>query len=86
MQVVTYRATSPSATKKSKDIILTIQEGPAPAGTTKHWNLQMEIPPIPPSNLVNCNIIDLDYDFKVGNISFFYMRESPNAMNKAKHW
>ncbi|XP_059055527.1 arrestin domain-containing protein 2 [Achroia grisella] len=65
-KVVTYRASSPStATKKTKDVIVTIQEGPAPAGTTKHWNLQLEIPPIPPSNLVNCNIIDLDYDFKV---------------------
>ncbi|CAH0724924.1 unnamed protein product, partial [Brenthis ino] len=65
-KVVTYRATSPSTvTKKSKDIILTIQEGPAPAGTTKHWNMTMEVPPIPPSNLVNCNIIDLDYDLKV---------------------
>lgn len=42
-----------------------MQEGPAPAGTTKRWNLQMEVPPIPPSNLVNCSIIDLDYDFKV---------------------
>ncbi|XP_045500867.1 arrestin domain-containing protein 17 [Colias croceus] len=65
-KVVTYRATSPTtAVKKSKDIVLTIQEGPAPAGTTKHWNLNMEIPPIPPSNLVNCSIIDLDYDLKV---------------------
>ncbi|XP_061379666.1 arrestin domain-containing protein 17 [Danaus plexippus] len=65
-KVVNYRATSPStSTRKTKDVILTVQEGPAPAGTTKNWNLTMEIPPIPPSNLVNCNIIDLDYDLKV---------------------
>ncbi|KAL0821078.1 hypothetical protein ABMA28_005709 [Loxostege sticticalis] len=65
-KVVTYRATSPTpATKKIKNVVVMVQEGPAPAGTTKHWNLQLEIPPIPPSNLVNCNIIDLDYDFKV---------------------
>ncbi|CAG9791080.1 unnamed protein product [Diatraea saccharalis] len=65
-KVVTYRATSPSTvTKKAKEVILTVQEGPAPAGSTKHWNLSLEIPPIPPSNLVNCNIIDLDYDLKV---------------------
>lgn len=63
---MTYRATSPTpATKKIKNVVVMVQEGPAPAGTTKHWNLQLEIPPIPPSNLVNCNIIDLDYDFKV---------------------
>ncbi|XP_026741455.1 arrestin domain-containing protein 17 [Trichoplusia ni] len=65
-KVVTYRATSPTnALKKTKDVVLTVQEGPAPAGSTKNWNLTMEVPPIPPSDLVNCNIIDLDYDFKV---------------------
>ncbi|XP_045775884.1 arrestin domain-containing protein 17 [Maniola jurtina] len=65
-KVVTYRATTPTtAIKKSKDIIITMQEGPVPAGITKHWNLNLEIPPIPPSNLVNCSIIDLDYDLKV---------------------
>lgn len=65
-KVVTYRATSPTtATKKTKNVVLTVQEGPAPAGSTKNWTLTMEVPPIPPSNLVNCNIIDLDYDFKV---------------------
>ncbi|XP_072938001.1 arrestin domain-containing protein 17 [Epargyreus clarus] len=65
-KVVNYRATSPSTvTKKEKEIVLTVQQGPAAGGTTKHWNLSMEVPPIPPSNLVNCNIIDLDYDIKV---------------------
>ncbi|XP_063367877.1 arrestin domain-containing protein 3 [Cydia amplana] len=65
-KVVTYRATSPStATKKCKEVVLTVQEGPAPAGSTKHWDMRLEIPPIPPSNLVNCSIIDLDYDLKV---------------------
>lgn len=66
LQVVTYRANSPTtATKKSKNVILTVQEGPAPAGSTKHWDMKFEIPPMPPSNLVNCSIIDLDYDLKV---------------------
>ncbi|XP_041980826.1 arrestin domain-containing protein 17 [Aricia agestis] len=65
-KVVNYRATSPTnVNKKTKDVVVTVQEGPAPAGTTKHWSLNIEVPPIPPSNLVNCNIIDLDYDLKV---------------------
>ncbi|CAH2049372.1 unnamed protein product, partial [Iphiclides podalirius] len=65
-KVVTYRATSPSTvTKKTKDIILTLQQGPVDVGSTKQWNLTLEVPPVPPSNLVNCNIIDLDYDLKV---------------------
>ncbi|XP_068622515.1 arrestin domain-containing protein 17 [Battus philenor] len=64
-KIVTYRATSPStAIKKTKDVILTIQQGPVQPGGTNHWNLTLEIPPMPPSNLVNCNIIDLDYDLK----------------------
>lgn len=68
-----YRATSPTTvTKKEKEIVLTVQQGPAPGGTTKHWNLSMEVPPIPPSNLVNCNIIDLDYDIKV-NFAFWHL-------------
>lgn len=65
-RVVTYRATSPTkVTKKTKDAVLTLQEGPVPAGSTRSWNLTMRIPSAPPSDLVNCNIIDLDYDFKV---------------------
>ncbi|VVC95248.1 unnamed protein product [Leptidea sinapis] len=65
-KVVTYRTTSPStAIKKCKDIIVTIQEGPVPAGITKQYLMNIEVPPMPPSNLVNCSIIDLDYDLKV---------------------
>ncbi|KAL4704454.1 hypothetical protein ACJJTC_019553 [Scirpophaga incertulas] len=65
-KVVNYRATSPTtATKKTKHVILTIDVCNAPAGTTKHCNMSFEVPPLPPSNLVNCNIIDLDYDLKV---------------------
>ena len=74
--MVTYRATMPSTRiKKIKDVVLTIQEGPAPAGTTKSWELFMEVPPIPPSDLVNCNIIDLDYDFKVRPIELIVIHQ-----------
>ncbi|KAJ2949368.1 hypothetical protein O0L34_g15281 [Tuta absoluta] len=64
-KVVTYRATSPAQTKKTKDIVHTIQEGPAPAGACKRWSMALEVPPVPPSNLVNCSLIDLDYDLKI---------------------
>ncbi|XP_049871660.1 arrestin domain-containing protein 17 [Pectinophora gossypiella] len=65
-KVITYRATTPtSSTKKSKELVHTVQEGPAPAGTSKQWTINLEVPPVPPSNLVNCSIIDLDYDLKV---------------------
>ncbi|KAG7300439.1 hypothetical protein JYU34_016060 [Plutella xylostella] len=67
-KLVTYRATNTSAStsiKKTKDVVVTIQEGPVVAGGSKQFNLKLEVPPIPPSNLVNCSIIDLDYDIKV---------------------
>lgn len=65
-KVITYRATTPRAlTKKEKDIVVQVQQGPVPTGQTRSWTLNLEIPSIPPSNLVNCGIIDLDYDIKV---------------------
>lgn len=65
-KVVTFRALQPkSALKKSKVVIASVEEGPAPAGSTKTWSLPMQIPPLPPSNLINCGIMDLDYEIKV---------------------
>jgi len=32
---------------------------------TSNWTQVLKVPPLPPSNLNNCSIIDLDYDLKV---------------------
>lgn len=52
-------------TKKDKITIATLTVGPVEAGGSQNWMQQMEIPPLPPSNLTNCGIIDLDYELKV---------------------
>lgn len=53
------------ATKEDSIVIAELQVGPIEPGKSANWNQKMTIPPLPPSNLVNCGIIDLDYDLKV---------------------
>lgn len=52
-------------TKKDKITIAELTVGPVEAHASQTWQQQMVIPPLPPSNLVNCGIIDLDYELKV---------------------
>lgn len=52
-------------TKKKKEIVSEVSVGPVEAGNSQTWNQSIQIPPLPPSNLVNCGIIDVDYDIKV---------------------
>lgn len=53
------------ATKKEKETIEELTMGPIDGGQSRNWNQQIEVPALPPSNLVNCGIIDLDYELKV---------------------
>lgn len=57
----TPRRETKKDTIKISDIVL---EGVAKTGS-KIWQKEIEIPPLPASNLVNCSIVDLDYDLKV---------------------
>lgn len=52
-------------TKNKKDTITEIGVGPVTAGKSQTWSQTIQIPPLPPSNLVNCGLIDVDYDIKV---------------------
>lgn len=52
-------------TKRKKELVTTISMGPVEAGNSQTWQQFLQIPPLPPSNLVNCGIIDVDYDIKV---------------------
>ncbi|EDS30991.1 arrestin domain containing 4 [Culex quinquefasciatus] len=52
-------------TKKKKEVISEISVGPVEGGNSQTWSQHIQIPPLPPSNLVNCGIIDVDYDIKV---------------------
>lgn len=51
--------------KKEKTTISEISVGPVEGHSSKNWQQNIEIPPLPPSNLINCGIIDLDYELKV---------------------
>lgn len=52
-------------TKKDKITIAELSVGPVDEHGSQTWQQKLDIPPLPPSNLVNCGIIDLDYELKV---------------------
>lgn len=65
-KLVTFHTQTPrNVTKKESSVISDLSFGPIDGGSSRTWNQQLEIPPLPPSNLVNCGIIDLDYDLYV---------------------
>lgn len=53
------------ATKKEHEVIEELTMGPIDAGQSRSWEQKIQVPALPPSNLVNCGIIDLDYEIKV---------------------
>lgn len=59
----------PRRTKKIETIISQLNAGPLESHKSENIQRDILIPPLPPSNLTNCSIIDLDYDIKV-NIFF----------------
>ncbi|KYN43112.1 Arrestin domain-containing protein 3 [Trachymyrmex septentrionalis] len=65
-KIVTFRATTPHMDTKKEEIVVTeISKGPVEAGGTTDYEQHLDIPPLPPSNLANCGIIDLEYNLKV---------------------
>ena len=63
---MTFRATTPHMDTKKEEIVVTeISKGPVEAGGTTDYEQHLDIPPLPPSNLANCGIIDLEYNLKV---------------------
>lgn len=65
-KVMTFHVHQPrAATKKEKVVISEVSVGPIETHSQNNWNQTINIPPLPPSNLVNCHIIDLDYELKV---------------------
>lgn len=66
VQIVTFRATTPHTDTKKEEIVVTeVSKGPVEAGGTTDYEQHLDIPPLPPSNLANCGIIDLEYNLKV---------------------
>ena len=66
IQDVTFRATN--GTKKTARILQEVRRGPIEEGSSDTWNGQpLSIPPVPPSGLGGCRIIDVSYrlEFRV---------------------
>lgn len=65
-KVVTFMTHQPRVEKKqTKVMIAEAACGAVPGGESKTWTPTLEIPALPPSNLINCGLIDLDYEVKV---------------------
>ncbi|XP_029160939.1 arrestin domain-containing protein 17 [Nylanderia fulva] len=65
-KIVTFRATTPHTDTRTEEIVVTeISKGPVEGGGTADYEQHLDVPPLPPSNLANCNIIDLEYNLKV---------------------
>ncbi|XP_039969918.1 arrestin domain-containing protein 17 [Bactrocera neohumeralis] len=63
---VTFQVNQPRAEKKqSKITISELSIGPVAGGETRTFTQQLEIPALPPTNLLNCGIISLDYDLHI---------------------
>lgn len=69
-QLVTYYSSSPRReTKKQNIILLKYNLGSSIAARGSNTFTQsITIPSVPPSNLANCGIIDIDYDIKVNTL------------------
>ncbi|XP_059612350.1 arrestin domain-containing protein 17-like isoform X1 [Phlebotomus argentipes] len=65
-KIITFHTHTPRReTKKDKVNISEVSGGAVEPGASDTWTFKLEIPPLPPSNLVNCGIIDVDYDLKI---------------------
>ena len=67
LQEVTWTAQSPSYKQKLEKVVIAnvaVDERVEPH-SSKTFSQDIKIPPVPPSNLQNCKIIDLEYVFKV---------------------
>ena len=61
-----FHTTAPRRdTKKDVVTIAELSIGPVEPHSTKNYIQRITIPALPPSNLTNCGLIDLDYELKV---------------------
>lgn len=70
-----YHTQSPRLTKREEKVIAELGVGPYNHGENRNVKQSLDIPPLPPSNLDNCGIIDLFYQLKVVcEVSGFFNR------------
>ncbi|XP_015118177.1 arrestin domain-containing protein 17 isoform X1 [Diachasma alloeum] len=65
-KIITFKANTPRViTRTEKIVVAEVSKGPVEAGGTSDYEQKLEISPLPPSNLTNCGIIDLEYNLKI---------------------
>ncbi|KAJ8672951.1 hypothetical protein QAD02_004212 [Eretmocerus hayati] len=65
-KVVTYSATTPRADTKVVELkVAEVSKGPVEGRQTVSYEQDLDVPPLPPSNLQNGRIIDFEYKLKV---------------------
>lgn len=83
-KIVTFRGTTPSGmqeTKTEEIVVAEVSKGPIEGSGSAEYEQHLDVPPLPPSNLKNCNIIDLEYSFKVeACTSQWYYRNLSNQI------
>lgn len=80
-KLLTFTVTSPNkSTKKDNITIGELVLGSVESHGTSNWTQVLKVPPLPPSNLNNCSIIDLDYDLKVKAKSSKWRRDLHTAI------
>jgi hypothetical protein len=48
--------------RETKDVVAYVVEGPIEPGNSFSWKeIELTIPPIPPSRMDHCKLIDIDY-------------------------
>ncbi|KAG7204887.1 hypothetical protein KM043_005285 [Ampulex compressa] len=81
-KVVTFRATTPRMDTKTEEIVVSqVSKGPVEGSGNADYEQVLDIPPVPPSNLPNCTIIELEYCLKVeACVSGWYHRNLSSSM------
>ncbi|XP_063990814.1 arrestin domain-containing protein 17 isoform X2 [Diachasmimorpha longicaudata] len=65
-KIITFKANNPRVlTRTEKIVVAEVSKGPVEGDRTSDYEQKLEIPPLPPSNLTNCGIIDLEYNLKI---------------------
>ena len=65
--VENHAGSSPQKLKCESEFVTSLERGQIAAGDTEIWDdVCLEVPAIPPSRLVGCDIINISYVVKVG--------------------
>lgn len=66
LQIVTYSATTPRSEKKVVELTVSeVSKGPVNGNETTNYEQKVDVPPLPPSFLNHCGLIDLEYKLLV---------------------